>query len=192
MEAYNVGHRQFGENKVQELAQKYEMLPKDIEWHFIGHLQRNKIKFIAPFVSLIHGVDSERLLIAINKEGTKNNRVIPCLLQVHIADEDTKYGFSEEEIMTLLTGTEIKSLDNIQIKGLMGMATNTKDKDQVRTEFKSLKTLFENIKNNYSLANMELSEISMGMSSDYQIALHEGSTMVRIGSSVFGAREYKN
>ncbi|MDK2842998.1 MAG: dependent protein [Anaerophaga sp.] len=190
MEAYETGHRIFGENKVQELADKYEQLPKDIRWHMIGHLQRNKVKYIAPFVSLIHGVDSFRLLKTINKEAAKNNRIIPCLFQIHIADEETKFGLDENELFEILESADYKNLSNIQIKGLMGMATFTDDREKVRSEFRFLKTLFDKTKNNYFRSDDAFSILSMGMSGDYQIAVEEGSNMVRIGSAVFGERQY--
>jgi PLP dependent protein len=185
---YDLGHRDFGENYVQELVDKYEQLPKDIRWHFIGHLQSNKVKYIAPFVHLIHGVDSENLLKEINKQGVKNNRVIDCLLQVHIAQEETKFGFDEEQFITLIK-SELHELANVKIKGLMGMASFTSDENLIRKEFKTLKNTFD--KNaQLSIINYQLSILSMGMSSDYKIALQEGSNMVRIGSLLFGERNY--
>jgi hypothetical protein len=189
MEVYAAGHKVFGENKVQELCDKYEVLPKDIEWHLIGHLQSNKVKYIAPFVALIHSVDSIKLLQEINKQAAKNNRVINCLLQIYIANEDTKFGLSFSEAKQLMESNEFKQLCNIKIVGLMGMATNTEDTNQIRREFKSLKTFFDSLKNN-STANFQLSILSMGMSSDYKMAIEEGSTMVRVGSSIFGERTY--
>jgi len=189
MEVYTAGHKVFGENKVQELCDKYEALPKDIEWHLIGHLQSNKVKYIAPFVSLIHSVDSIKLLQEINKQASKNNRIINCLLQIYIANEDTKFGLSFSEAKQLIDSNEFKQLNNIKIVGLMGMATNTEDTNQIRMEFKSLKTFFYSLKN-HSTANFELSILSMGMSSDYKMAIEEGSTMVRVGSSIFGERTY--
>jgi len=188
--AYDVGQRHFGENKAQELASKYEALPNDINWHMIGHLQRNKVKYIAPFVHLIHGVDSERLLIAINKEAMKCNRIIDCLLQIHIATESTKFGFDEVELNEFLNSDRLSILKNINLIGLMGMATNTTDLEQVKNEFVGLKTLSEKIKSKYNHSNLNLCELSMGMSGDYKIALEAGSTMVRIGSTIFGARQY--
>ncbi len=185
-EAYDAGQRIFGENKVQEMTRKWEELPKDIQWHMIGHVQRNKVKYMASFVSLIHGVDSFKLLKEINKQGKKNNRKIPCLLQIHIAEEDTKFGFDEKELLELVQDKAFLELDHVEIKGLMGMATFTDDKNQIRREFKSLNTLFQRLKTNLD----ELETLSMGMSGDYQIAIEEGSTMVRIGSSIFGARNY--
>ncbi len=190
LEAYEAGQRVFGENKVQELTAKYESLPKDIEWHMIGHLQSNKVKYIAPFVSLIHGVDSEKLLKTIDKEGKKNERRIPCLLQVHIAEEETKFGFSEKELKNLLSIELLEELSHIEIKGVMGMATYTEDEEQIRKEFRSLKQLFERLKSTVFAGNESFREISMGMSGDYLIAIEEGSTMVRVGSSIFGVRNY--
>ncbi|PWJ36001.1 YggS family pyridoxal phosphate-dependent enzyme [Sediminitomix flava] len=192
-EAYDHGVRIFGENKVQELAQKFEVLPKDIEWHMIGHLQSNKVKYIAPFVSLIHAVDSLKLLKEINKRAKQNNRVINCLLQMHIADEETKFGLDKAELLELLNNDEFAQFENIKIVGLMGMATNTDNEEQVRSEFRGLKNLFEELKaqeNNFP--NCAFSEISMGMSGDYQIAMEEGSTMIRVGSSIFGHRNYQS
>jgi len=189
MEVYAAGHKVFGENKVQELCDKYEVLPKDIEWHLIGHLQSNKVKYIAPFVALIHSVDSIKLLQEINKQAAKNNRVINCLLQIYIANEDTKFGLSFSEAKQLMESNEFKQLCNIKIVGLMGMATNTEDTNQIRREFKSLKTFFDVVKN-HTTTNFQLSILSMGMSSDYQMAIEEGSTMVRVGSSIFGERTY--
>ncbi len=188
LELYNLGHRDFGENYVQELAEKAEALPKDIRWHFIGHLQSNKVKYIAPFVHLIHGVDSLKLLLEINKQAAKNNRIISCLLQVYIAKEETKFGLDETELEDLWRSTLINQFSNIQITGLMGMASFTDDKNLIRNEFKSLKSIFEK----YSLPqtlNLKLQTLSMGMSSDYQIAVEEGSNMVRIGSLLFGERQ---
>ena len=180
LEAYHAGQKIFGENKVQELAQKAEDLPKDIVWHMIGHLQTNKVKFIAPFVALIHGVDSIKLLKEINKRADQNNRVIDCLLQVHIATESTKFGFDITEVKEAITNA--KEFQNIKIVGLMGMATFTDNKQQVIQEFKSLKTIFDSIKND------NITTLSMGMSGDYQLAIEQGSTMVRVGSAIFGHR----
>lgn len=188
LEAYNSGNRIFGENKVQELVSKSNELPKDIEWHFIGHLQRNKVKQIAPFVQLIHAVDSLRLLNEINKQAKKNNRNIDCLLQVHIAKEEEKFGLSADELKDLVSSSELANLENIRIIGLMGMATNTSDQEQIQSEFKRLKSLFEEIKLFKLPSNVEMKEISMGMSGDYKLAVQEGSTMVRIGSTIFGLR----
>lgn len=190
MEAYQTGQRIFGENKVQELAGKYEELPKDIEWHFIGHVQTNKVKYIAPFIQLIHGVDSFKLLKTIHSEAKKSNRIIPCLLQFHIAEEETKFGFSLEEVEDILNSAEFQELKNVQISGVMGMATYTDDEAQVRKEFTCLKTYFDQLKSIYFAKNPEFKEISMGMSGDYQLAIEAGSTMVRIGSTIFGERNY--
>ncbi|MEQ9467114.1 MAG: YggS family pyridoxal phosphate-dependent enzyme [Ekhidna sp.] len=187
MEAYATGHRDFGENKVQELAGKAEELPKDIRWHMIGHLQRNKVKYIASFVHLIHGVDSLKLLKEIDKQGQKVDRVIDCLLQIHIAEEDTKFGLDKEELWDILNGEELRAMKNIRIIGLMGMATNTENEEQVRKEFRSLKALFDEIKNS-DHTNVQMNTLSMGMSGDYRIAIEEGSNMVRIGSAIFGIR----
>ncbi|GET29586.1 YggS family pyridoxal phosphate-dependent enzyme [Prolixibacter sp. SD074] len=192
MEAYQAGQRVFGENKVQELVWKYESLPKDIEWHMIGHLQRNKVKYIAPFVSLIHGADSFRLLKAIDKEGRKGNRVLRCLLQFHIAEEETKFGLSMEEAEEMLNSPEFKNLQFVRIDGVMGMATFTDVIDQVRREFRSLSTIFGQLKEKYFSDAPNFSEISMGMSGDYKLAVEEGSTMVRIGTNIFGERNYQN
>jgi len=189
LEAYEAGQRAFGENKVQELAQKAEELPKDIEWHMIGHLQRNKVKYIAPFVHLIHGVDSLRLLKEIDKQAKKNERTIHCLLQMYIADEETKFGFSFEELMEMINSDEFQELTNVKIVGLMGMATNTDDMEKVRHEFKSLKSIFNKLKE-AEQASIDMQELSMGMTNDYQVACEEGSTMVRIGSAIFGTRNY--
>ncbi len=186
--AYEVGQRIFGENKVQELAKKYEELPRDIEWHFIGHPQTNKVKFIAPFISLIHGVDSLKLLTVINKEGQKNKRVISCLLQFHIADESTKFGLSEAEAEEILESEEFQGFNYVKIVGVMGMATYTEDENQIRKEFGSLRNVFASIKNKYFSNSEYFCEISMGMSDDYPIAIDEGSTLIRVGSKIFGAR----
>lgn len=184
MEVYTKGHIIFGENKVQEMLDKYEQLPKDIQWHLVGHLQSNKVKFIAPFVSLIHSVDSLKLLQEINKQAQKNNRIIKCLLQVYIADEETKFGFDFSEIEQLLCSEELKLLKNISIVGLMGMATNTADQGQIEKEFKSLNIFYKKLQSSYSSFQI----LSMGMSSDYALAIENGSTLVRIGSSIFGSR----
>lgn len=189
-EAYDGGQRIFGESKVQELCDKHEQLPNDIEWHFIGHLQTNKVKFIAPFVSLIHGVDSEKLLQEINRQGEKLNRVIPCLLQVHIAQEETKFGFSPEELSAWFCVSKSQDYPFVQICGLMGMASYTENQTQIHAEFRVLKTLFENLKLNYFSSEAYFKELSIGMSGDYQIAMQEGSTLVRIGSAIFGPRLY--
>lgn len=185
LKAYNAGHRDFGENKVQEMTDKWEQLPKDIHWHMIGHVQRNKVKYMAPFVHLIHGVDSLKLLKEINKQAKKNNRTINCLLQVYIAKEETKFGLDPEELTQLLEDNAFKNLDNVRVIGLMGMATFTENKEQINKEFNFLKTFYDQLKNKYGLK-----ELSMGMSSDYSIALLNGSTMVRIGSAIFGERNY--
>jgi pyridoxal phosphate enzyme (YggS family) len=186
-EAYNAGTKRFGENKVQEMASKYDVLPKDIEWHMIGHLQSNKVKYMASFVSLIHSVDSFKLLKEINKEAKKNNRTIDCLLQIYIAREETKFGLSDEEAIEILTSAELNTLTNIRIVGLMGMASNTEDETIVRSEFHSLKTLFESFKK-YETEQIKMLELSMGMSGDYIVAMEEGSTLVRVGSAIFGSR----
>jgi pyridoxal phosphate enzyme (YggS family) len=183
-QVYDAGQNIFGENYVQELKEKYEALPKDIQWHFIGHLQTNKVKVIAPFVSLIQSVDSLKLLKEINKEAKKNNRVINCLLQIHIAREETKFGLSFEEAETLLHSQELKQLKNISVTGLMGMTTLTEDETKIRNEFQTLK----NFRNRLRTPNSPLPTLSMGMTSDYKIALEEGSNMVRIGSAIFGER----
>ncbi|MGW9686527.1 YggS family pyridoxal phosphate-dependent enzyme [Flagellimonas sp. 2504JD1-5] len=186
LEAYVAGHRVFGENKIQEMTQKWETLPKDIEWHMIGHVQRNKVKYMAEFVSLIHGVDSFRLLKEIDKQAKKHDRVIPCLLQMHIAEEETKFGLDKVELAEILGSDEFKIMENIKIVGLMGMATFTSNQNQVRKEFRFLKTIYDDLAQKLP----GISVLSMGMSGDYTIAIEEGSTMVRIGSSIFGARNY--
>ena len=185
-EAYDDGQRDFGENYIQELEEKHKQLPADIRWHAIGHLQSNKVKYIAPFVHLIHAADSLKLLQEINKQALKNNRVIDCLLQIYIAQEETKFGFSFEECESLFQSTELKQLQNIRVVGFMGMATNTDNETQIRNEFHSLKNFFSKI----GQLNSNISILSMGMSSDYKIAIEEGSTMIRIGSSIFGERDY--
>jgi len=187
--AYNAGQQHFGENKVQELAAKYEALPKDIQWHMIGHLQRNKVKYIAPFVHLIHSVDSLRLLQEINKQAQKAGRTIGCLLQVHIAAEETKFGFDAAELEALICGPEVAQLPYISLKGLMGMATNTSNVEQVRQEFKGLAQTFEALKPlARQVQQWQPNVLSMGMSGDYAVALEEGSNMIRVGSKIFGAR----
>lgn len=192
IQAYEAGQRIFGENKIQEMAEKYEQMPKDIQWHMIGHVQTNKVKFMAPFVSLIHGVDSLKLLQEINKHALKNNRIIDCLLQIHIAEEESKFGLNEEELDSLLSSTGFKEMKNIRILGLMGMATFTENQNQIKKEFTHLKSIFDSIQQNkgtqYASAMDNFSIISMGMSGDYQLAIECGSTMVRIGSSIFGGR----
>jgi pyridoxal phosphate enzyme (YggS family) len=187
-EAYRTGHKIFGENKVQEIVYKHEKLPKDIEWHFIGHLQRNKVKLIVQFVDMIHSVDSLRLLEKINEEARNINKIVNCLLQIHIAEEETKYGFSEDELVQLLPLSEFNNLQNIKVCGLMSMATYTNDTKQIYREFKYLSDLFKTIKDNYFTDNEYFKEISIGMSGDYKIAVDCGSTMVRIGSNIFGER----
>ena len=191
MEAYDAGNKIFGENKVQELVSKQEELPSDIEWHYIGHLQRNKVKYIAPYVHLIHAVDSARLLNAINKEGRKNDRVINCLLQVHIASEENKFGFDEAELDELIKSANWQELTNVKVVGLMGMATFTEDKVQIRGEFKLLAGLKTKLSAMELSPNVVMEELSMGMTNDYKIALEEGSTMIRVGTAIFGARTCK-
>jgi pyridoxal phosphate enzyme (YggS family) len=188
MRLYNAGQRIFGENRVQELVEKYEKLPKDIEWHMIGHLQKNKVKYLASLVALVHSCDSLKLIKEINKEAIKAERVIPVLLQIRIAQEETKYGLSPEDAEAMIRDPYFKSLKNIEVKGVMGMATFTDDQDQVRQEFKKLKHTFNNLKQKFFNDNTEFKHISMGMSGDYKIAIEEGSTMVRVGSLLFGAR----
>jgi len=190
MEAYNAGQRIFGENKVQDLAEKYATLPKDIQWHYIGHLQTNKVKFLAPFVNLIEAVDSIRLLKNINKEAAKHNRKIDCLLQFHIAEEDTKFGLSLEEAKQILESADYKMLENVRIVGVMGMATYTDDESHVKREFASLNKIFQKVKSDYFLSEPSFKEISMGMSGDYPLAIEEGATMVRVGTAIFGNRNY--
>jgi hypothetical protein len=193
LELYNLGQRDFGENYVQELVEKYEQLPKDIRWHFIGHLQSNKVKHIAPFVSLVHSVDSEKLLKEINKEAKKNNRIVDCLLEVYIAKEESKFGLNEEELQALITRiSDVNSTDsfkNISVKGLMGMASFTDDKKVVKEEFRQLKSLFDKY-SRFTIHHSPFTILSMGMSADYEIAIDEGSNMVRIGSLLFGKRNY--
>lgn len=191
LEAYNAGHRDFGENKVQEMTDKHASLPGDIQWHMIGHVQRNKVKYMAPFVHLIHGVDSLRLLKEIDKQGRKNDRVINCLLQVHIAKEESKFGLDEEELKALLDSESFREMKHVNIRGLMGMATFTENKDVIKSEFTYLKNLFDSLKQKqeqWPHLNMEI--LSMGMSGDYHLAVECGSNMVRIGSSIFGERNY--
>lgn len=188
MGLYNSGQRVFGESKAQELIPKYEELPKDIKWHMVGHLQRNKVKYIAPFVEIIQSVDSLRLLKVIDKEGAKNNREIKCLLQMHIAEEESKFGMSEDELCQMLESDDFKQMKNISINGLMGMASFTEDEEQVRKEFKMLKSVFDDIKEKYFQSDDSFSEISIGMTNDYEIAIEEGSTMLRIGTALFGER----
>ena len=190
MEVYNGGYRIFGENKPQELLTKFESLPHDIEWHMIGHLQTNKVKYIAPFVALIHAVDSIKLLKEINKEASKNNRIIDCLIQFHIAEEETKFGFSIEEAEQMLDSKEYIEMKNIRVVGVMGMATYTEDENQVASEFANLKSIFNQLKEKYYATEDSFKEISMGMSGDYKIAIKQGSTIIRVGSSIFGQRNY--
>jgi len=183
LQAYDTGHRVFGENKIQEMVAKWDQLPKDIEWHMIGHVQRNKVKYMAAFVSLIHAVDNLKLINEINKQAAKHDRVIDCLLQIKIAEEESKFGMSEEDAMALFTSEGLKALDHIRIVGLMGMATFTNDKAQLSAEFEKLQIFFNSIKDTYRLQHL-----SMGMSADYPLALEYGSNMVRVGSAIFGAR----
>ena len=187
MEAYETGQRIFGENKIQEMADKWEQMPKDIQWHMIGHVQSNKVKYMAPFVQLIHGVDSLKLLQEINKQATKNNRIIDCLLQMHIAEEETKFGLDQEELNAILQSTELQEMQNINIVGLMGMATFTEKQNQIKKEFQYLKNIFETVKDQ-NKTNCNITVLSMGMSGDYPLAIECGSTMVRVGSSIFGSR----
>ncbi len=190
LEVYNCGHRIFGESKAQELVPKYEELPKDIQWHMIGHLQSNKVKYIAPFVELIHSVDSFKILKTINKEAKKNERVIDCLLQMHIAEEETKFGLSMEEAVEILQSDAFKAMQNIRITGLMCMATFTDEEKQIRKEFRLLHKYFDMLKEKYFEGKDYFVERSMGMSNDYHIAIEEGSTMIRVGSNIFGKRQY--
>ncbi len=188
-EAYDAGVRDFGENKVQEMTDKHEQLPKDIRWHMIGHLQRNKVKYIAPFVSLIHSVDSLRLLNEINKQGKKANRVVECLLQVHIAEEEDKFGLSDDELLALLASDELRTAAHVRVVGLMGMATFSDNPDDARPEFQHLKRLFDQAKQLDLPNNAVMEQLSMGMSGDYVVAIEEGSTMIRIGTTIFGKRD---
>ena len=188
LEAYNAGLRRFGENKVQEMVEKYNQLPADIEWHLIGHLQTNKVKYMAPFVNYIHSVDSLKLLSEINKQAAKNERVINCFLQVFIATEETKFGLNPTELLEILESVELKTFENIKITGLMGMASNTDDDQKIASEFENLKQLFDTLKIKYKTKNIEFEELSMGMSSDFEIAIKHGATMVRVGSALFGNR----
>jgi pyridoxal phosphate enzyme (YggS family) len=189
-EAYAAGQRIFGESKVQEMTEKYEALPRDIQWHFIGHLQTNKIKYMAPYVALIHGVDSLKLLTEIDKQAAKAGRIIPCLLQIHVAQEETKFGFSFEECRQMLAEGEWRALTHVRIDGVMGMASNVDDEVQIRREFHSLRTFFEELRQGCFASEAHFKEVSMGMSHDYPIALDEGATLVRIGSKIFGERIY--
>ncbi len=186
LEAYHAGHEVFGENKIQEMVGKWEVLPKDIQWHMIGHVQRNKVKYMASFVSVIHSVDSLKLLKEINKQAQKHGRIINCLFQIHIAEESTKFGLSEDELIEIVNSKEFEELLHINIQGLMGMATFTADMEKVRKEFQNLRSIYDKLK----LQLPEINTLSMGMSGDYDVAIEEGSTMVRIGSSIFGMRNY--
>lgn len=198
LEAYNAGLRIFGENKVQELSEKHPRLPEDIQWHFIGHLQSNKVKYIAPYISMLHAIDSLKLLKVVYKEGVKNNRLINCLLQIYIAEEETKFGLTYKQIIDLLQNPDFKELQKksqknnagFQISGLMGMATYTNDSEKIKQEFQQLKQYFDKIRTNYQSENQHFMELSMGMSNDYQLAIEQGSTMIRVGTSIFGARNY--
>ena len=189
-EAYDAGQRTFGENYPQEMRDKHEVLPQDIQWHFIGHLQTNKIKYIIPYVTLIHSIDTANLLEAVNKEAKKHERVVDCLLQFHIAQEETKFGLDLDEARQLLESEAFKAMENVRICGVMGMATFTDDEAEVRKEFKHLKSIFDTLKQDYFAEQPKFKEISMGMSEDYLIAIEEGATMVRVGSKIFGARVY--
>src|SRR5690606_18359906 len=187
MEAYQAGQRVFGENKVQEMGEKQMQMPEDVRWHLIGHLQTNKVKYIAPFVELIHGVDSLKLLKEIDKQAKKHNRIINCLMQIYIAEEETKFGLSEQELFEIIHSEEFKKLENIKVVGLMGMATYTEIDHQIKKEFEYLKSLFDKCQQ-FNTYNFQLTILSMGMSGDYQIAIESGSTMIRVGSSIFGNR----
>ena len=187
MEAYDADQRIFGENKIQEMTEKWEAMPKDIQWHMIGHIQTNKVKYMAPYVSLIHGVDSLKLLEEINKQAIKNNRIIDCLLQIHIAEEETKFGLNEEELDHLIDSDSFKTMSNIRIVGIMGMATFTNNQSQIKKEFLLLKSIFDS-KKAISIVNCQLSILSIGMSGDYKLAIESGSSMIRIGSRIFGGR----
>lgn len=189
-EAYDAGQRIFGESKVQELEEKHDILPQDIEWHFIGHLQTNKVKYIAPYISMIHAVDSFKLLTEINKQAAKAGRVIPCLLEIHVAKEETKFGFTPDECMDMLNSENWKELTNVSICGIMGMATNTDDENMIEQEFSTLASFFENLKSTVFRNDDSFRELSMGMSEDYHLAIKHGSTLVRIGSKIFGIRNY--
>ena len=188
MEAYNAGQRIFGENKIQEMTEKWEQMPKDIQWHMIGHVQTNKVKYMAAYVTLIHGVDSLKLLEEINKQALKQHRIIDCLLQIYIAEEESKFGLDEQELIEILNSEEFQQLKNIKIVGLMGMATFTENQNQIKKEFQNLKRIFDKLQNQPTTYNLIPTTLSMGMSGDYQLAVECGSTMVRIGSSIFGKR----
>jgi len=190
LEAYNVGHRVFGENKVQEVSAKFEALPKDIDWHFIGHLQSNKVKYIAPFIRLIHSLDSLKLAKEIQKRAIQNNREIECLIQVHVADEESKFGIHPNDFIAFISNETFQSYDRIKVRGIMGMSTNTNNEEQIRNEFKQLNSLFNQTKE-LGLNPSTFNILSMGMSGDYQLAMEEGSNMIRVGSSIFGARNYQ-
>lgn len=189
-EAYEGGQRIFGESKVQEMTQKHEALPKDIEWHFIGHLQKNKVKYIAPYVALIHSIDSYKLLAEVDKQAEKARRIIPCLLQIHIAQEETKFGFTTDECMAMMDDGIWRTLTHVQIAGLMGMATYTDNHEQIKREFSTLASLFHKLKETHFKDELAFRELSMGMSGDYPLAISQGSTLIRIGSRIFGARQY--
>jgi pyridoxal phosphate enzyme (YggS family) len=189
MEAYNTGQRVFGENKIQEMVEKHEQMPKDVEWHMIGHVQSNKVKYMAPFVSLIHGVDNFKLLKEINKQAKKHNRIIDCLLQIKIAEEDSKFGMSSKDASEIIQSQVFSELKNIKVVGVMGMASFTDDENQIKDEFNRLKSTFDDLKNLKS-ENCDFKIVSMGMSGDYQLAIDCGSTMIRVGSSIFGSRNY--
>ncbi len=191
LEAYEAGQRDFGENKVQELTKKFEILPKDIRWHMVGHLQDNKVKYIAPFIYLIHSADSLNLLKEINKQGAKSSRIISCLLQVHIAEEEVKFGFDEDELFSILKSELLQQFENITIKGLMGIATFTDDENKIRNEFRKLKNIRERIFDQFLSKEISMDYLSMGMSGDYAIAVEEGSNMIRIGTAIFGKRNYQ-
>ena len=188
MEAYNAGQRIFGENKIQEMTEKWEQMPKDIQWHMIGHVQTNKVKYMAAYVTLIHGIDSLKLLEEINKQALKQHRIIDCLLQIYIAEEESKFGLDEQELIEILNSEEFQQLKNIKIVGLMGMATFTENQNQIKKEFQNLKRIFDKLQNQPTTYNLIPTTLSMGMSGDYQLAVECGSTMVRIGSSIFGTR----
>jgi len=190
LDAYNAGQRIFGENKVQDMCAKAEELPKDIEWHMIGHLQTNKVKYLGGFVSLIHSIDSLKLLGVVNKEAAKNERIIDCLMEIKIGQEETKIGFSKEELIEILSSNLYDEMNNIKITGIMGMATFTEDDDLIRREFQELKSIYTDIKSRFFANEDSFKELSMGMSADYELAIEEGSTMVRVGSAIFGARNY--
>ncbi len=190
MAAYNANQRIFGENKVQDLTKKYQELPKDIEWHFIGHLQSNKVKYIASFISMIHAVDSIKLLKAISKEAKKHNRSIDYMLQLHVAVENTKFGLSEQELYDMVSSEEFQNIENVNLRGIMAMASYTSDKQQIKDEFTLVKNTFDRLKKDFFADKQDFNEISMGMSSDYELAIEHGSTLVRIGSTIFGARQY--